>query len=467
MRTIFAVPPILSSKGQAQSTQNRQYQFFKDPTYIFPVIPATFISMILTAPPHEVLMVDAIAEGLNEVEFAQIIRDMKPDYIVFEANTMVFNRYCEVIDAIKTILPHIKIILCGEHATALPQEAKEKSKADFILHGGKWYFDAFKVITGNDWPKDRVLPHINRDASRWWLYAYNNGNFRNIPATYTMASQDCWYRPKQACTFCSWVSYHPNTTTRSVEDFLDEIEHLIQFGFREFFDDSGTFPVGEWLKTFCTEMIERGYNKHIVFGINMRFGVLSAEQFELLAKAGCRFILWGFESVNQSTLDHLHKGYKTEDMRRDLANARKNNIWNHLTVMMGYPWETLKEERNTYKVVRELLLNDQAASMQATIYMPYPGTRSFQEAKEQGILLTENWDEWTMGKEVVKLKYDFKEALKLQREYYNISLHPKFIFNKIKNLRTVEDVKFYWRTSKKVFNRFSTIFNNQGVSIDG
>ncbi len=466
MKTIFCVPPVPSNKGQAQATQGRQYQFFKDPTFIYPIIPATFATMLLTEPGHEFLWVDAIAEELSEVDFGKLIVGMNPDYIILEANTMVFKRYCEVIDGIKNSLPKIKIIFCGEHPTACPEEAKEKSKADYILHGGKWFYEAYKIITGKIWETSRTLPHINRDISRWWLYAYKNGNFKYVPATYTMASMDCWYRPKQPCTFCSWVSYHPNTTTRTVEDFLQEVEGLINFGFKEFFDDSGTFPVGKWLREFCNEMIDRGYNKYIVWGCNMRFGSLQPEDFALMSKAGCRFILWGFESANQKTLDMLHKGYKTDDMKRDLILSRTAGIWNHLTTMQAYPWETLEEEKRTVKMVKWLLINDWASSAQSTIAMPYPGTRLFQQAKEEGWLINENWEDWDMSKPVMKLKYDYREALKSQRDIYNVSYNPRFIWNKISKIRNIEDFKFYLRLSKKVFRRFSTIFDRQGVALD-
>jgi len=466
MKTVFAVPPIPSNKGQAQATQGRQYQFFKDPTFIYPIIPATFATMLITEAGHEFLWVDSIAEGLDDVEFSKLIVTMRPDFIVLEANTMVFKRYCEVIDGIKSSLPEIKIIFCGEHPTACPEEAKQ-SKADFVLHGGKWFFEAFRIITGKTWPAERLLPHINREISRWWLYAYQNGNFKYTPATYTMASMDCWYRPKQPCTFCSWVSYHPNTTTRSVEDFLDEVEGLINFGFKEFFDDSGTFPVGKWLKEFCNGMIERGYNKYIVWGCNMRFGSLQPEDFALMAKAGCRFILWGFESANQKTLDMLHKGYKTDDMKKDLICSKLAGIWNHLTCMIGYPWETLEEEKRTYEMVKWLLINDWASSMQATICMPYPGTRLFAQAKEEGWLVNEDWQKWDMTAQVMKLQYPFSEALKLQKAYYDISFIPRFGLNKLSKIRNLDDIKFYWRTAKKVFKRFAPLFDKEGVALDG
>ena len=134
--------------------------------------------------------------------------------------------------------------------------------------------------------------------------------------------------------------------------------------------------------------------------------------------------------------------------------------------MMGYWWETLEEERRTFELVKFLLLKDIASSMQATIFMPYPGTKSFDQAKSEGVLLNEDWDKWTMLEPVVKLKYPFKDALKLQSDYYKISYHPKFIFNKIKRIKTWEDIKFYGRLSRKVFDRFGGLVDYGKAAID-
>ena len=40
MRIAIAYPPLKSEKGVALLTQNRQFQWFSRPTYIFPVVPA-------------------------------------------------------------------------------------------------------------------------------------------------------------------------------------------------------------------------------------------------------------------------------------------------------------------------------------------------------------------------------------------------------------------------------------------
>ena len=253
---------------------------------------------------------------------------------------------------------------------------------------------------------------------------------------------------------------------RPVEDVLKEVEYLIQFGFKEIFDDSGTFPVGEWLETFCKEMADRGYNDHIAFGCNMRFGALKPTDFELMAKAGFRMVLWGFESANQATLDRLNKGYKIKAVMQDLILAKAAGLNTHLTVMFGYPWETYAEAKRTYDMVRWLLLKDWAFSAQATICIPYPGTELWDECKEHDWLTSEDWSDYDMSRAIMKVPYPEKELFKLQKGIYNIAYHPKFIYNKLKAVRNIEDFKYYMRIGRKIYDRFGSFMSVGKASID-
>jgi radical SAM superfamily enzyme YgiQ (UPF0313 family) len=460
-RVIFAVPPVKSDKGYPTASQNRQFQYFKDPTFIYPIIPATAASMMLTGK-HEVLWLDAIAEMMDEVEFGQIIIQHPPDFLIFEANTPLINRYYEIINGIKDNLPNIKIILCGEHVTALPEEPRQKCKADYFIEGGKWYYEAYKIVSGEAWDKTKPLPHIHRENTRWWLYAYRNGNFKFIPGTYIMAAHDCWHRP--GCTFCSWANYHKDFFVRPVEDVLLEIEGLIEMGFKEIFDDSGTFPTGEWLNVFCKEMTRRKYNNYISFGCNMRFGALGEQDYIQMAKAGFRMILWGFESANQETLNRLNKGYDVKMVSRDLILAKAAGLQSHLTIMFGYPWETYLDAKRTYDMARWLLLKNWAFSAQATICIPYPGTVLFDQCKDEGLLLTENWDEYDMSRPVMKVSFPEKELFRFQRGIYNLAYHPRFMLNKLMAVRDWEDFKYYMRVGRKIYDRFGN-FHTIGKAV--
>lgn len=464
-KVLICWPPVKGAKGFPTATQNRQFQYFKDPTFIYPIIPATFATMLVHLR-HGVLWLDAIAEQMDEVEFGRILIQAQPTHIIMEANTPLIKNYYEFINAIKENMPTVKIILTGEHVTALPEEVKKECSADYFIEGGKWYFEAFKIITGEEWYNDqrKNLPIIDRQLTKWWLYAYNNGNFKYIPATYIMAAQDCWHRP--GCYFCSWANYHKECYTRDVEDVLTEVEHLINMGFKEIFDDSGTFPVGEWLKNFCTEMYKRGYHKYISFGCNMRFGSLDMEDYKLMAKAGFRMVLWGLESVNQNTLEMLNKCYNTENIKNDLILAKGAGLQSHLTCMFGYPWESYEDAKRTYDMVRWLLINDWAFSAQATICIPYPGTPLFNSCKENGLLKTEDWNRYDMTESIMKIPYSDKKLFDLQKGIYNTSYHPKFIWNKLKQIKSMDDLRYYFRLGKKIYNRFGQFYEISKVSLD-
>src|SRR3990167_3986420 len=452
MKIIIAWPPMTNPKGYLTGGQNRQVQFLPDPFFAYPIIPAIAATM-LAMKGHQVLWLDCIAEELSEVDFGRIIIQYNPDYIVYEASTPVIKRYWEIINGFKDIMPSIKHILCGEHVSALPDENKINCKVDHIVCGGKWYKDVFKIVTCNDWEGN--LPLIDRNLTRWWLYAYKNGNFKYIPATYIMSAQDCWHGK---CSFCSWAEYHKDYFVRPVDEVLKEVELLIEAGLKEIFDDSGTFPTGDWLREFCEKVIYRKYGDYISFGANMRFGALSVDDFKLMSKAGFRMILWGMESVNQVTLDKLNKGYQVKSIMQDLILAKAAGLQSHLAVMFGYPWESYEEAKRTYNMTRWLLKKGWAFSAQATICIPYPITPLWKYCKENNLLLTEDWSRYDMSEPVMKIPYSTKQLFALRDGIYNIAWHPEFILRKLIQVRSIEDIKYYFRIGQKICDRAGQFF---------
>ena len=61
MKVMISYPPISKEKGWATLGQNRQFQYFKNPTYIYPVVPAT-AATLLKQNGFEVIWNDCIAE---------------------------------------------------------------------------------------------------------------------------------------------------------------------------------------------------------------------------------------------------------------------------------------------------------------------------------------------------------------------------------------------------------------------
>jgi len=247
------------------------------------------------------------------------------------------------------------------------------------------------------------LPHADRGFTRFWEYQ-DNGNFKHLPGTYILSASGCWHGK---CTFC--VEQNQKWEVREVNDVISEIEECKQLGIREVFDDSATFPVDDWLYSFC----ERIKKLQIVFSCNMRMVDLD---YQLLRRSGFRMLLFGLESANQRTLDKIGKGVRVEDVKY-IIKAARCGLEPHVAVMFGYPWETDVEVINTLRMVHYLLRKGYAKTAQASFYCPKDA----------------------QGNE---------DHRKYVRRIYGVATSPVFWFNKIKEVRSLDDIRYLWKQIK-------------------
>ena len=485
MKIVICYPPLRLEKGCPTLGQNRQFQYFKDPTYIYPVVPAQAATLLKNSG-YEVIWLDCLAEEISYETFMETIRSEKPDLIVFETKTPVVKQLWNIINDLKNLTSEnwqLKTILCGDHVTALPNESFQNCAVDFVLTGGDYDFlllnlcDFIKKLedknqnvryeeleAGIYYRQDsqikntgvfkldhdlNMLPFIDRDLTKWQLYAYKNGNYKRVPGTYLMSGRDCWWG---RCTFCSWPLLYPEFRSRKTENVLDEVGELIsRYGVREIMDDTGTFPKGEWLRDFCLGMIARGYHKKIYLDSNMRFGALSAEDFSLMKKANFRLLLFGLESANQQTLDKLQKNVTVERVIQDCMLASRSGLYPHITIMFGYPWEDYTAALKTLRLGRWLLKKGYAYTMQATVVIPYPGSPLFQECRQQGWLKTLDWDDYDMKMPIMSSPIPEGKINGLVQGMYRISFHPEFVLRKLNSVKDIDDFAYVLRALKKVY----------------
>jgi len=476
MKIVIGYPPLRKTKGIPQISQNRQFQWTTGGplTYsIYPVIPA-YAASLLKEKGYEVYWFDGLAEKMTYEEWEKKLRAIQPDLLAIETKTPVVKYHWEIIKKLKVKSQKLKVVLMGDHVTALPEESLKNCPADFIITGGDYdfgllsivnYLSKGKKLAPGIWYRDSSklkvksykssgsfelnhsldeLPIIDRDLTKWQLYAYRNSNFYRSPGAYTMFGRDCWWG---RCTFCSWTTLFPGAKFRvmSVRKAIAEVENLVEnYGVKEIMDDSGTFPVGDWLREFCEEIMKRGYNQKVRINCNMRFNSgLTQKDYDLMGKAGFRFILYGLESGNQDTLDRLNKNLQVEQIEPALRMAKKAGLWPHITVMVGYPWEREKEIAKTIYFVKDLSQKGLIDTMQATIVIPYPGTPLFEECQKNNWLKTKNWNNYDMSRPVMRAGVSDAKLLAAVRELYSSSIWNKtFILNTLKQLRNWDGIKY-------------------------
>ena len=479
MKISISYPPIISEKGVPLLSQNRQFQFFQSPTYIYPVVPA-YAATLLANSGYDVMWDDGIAEEKTYSQWLNDLERSKPDVVMIETKTPVVKKHWSMISDIKKVLPTSKVVLVGDHVTALPLESMEQSKVDFILTGGDYDFlllnlvdflnGKVKQLEAGVWYRENGnikstgqfklshslddLPHINRDLSKWQLYSERNGNFKVTPGAYTMAGRDCWWRKDGGCTFCSWPTLYPTFRAMKPQQLADEIGLLIErYGVKSVFDDTGCFPAGDWLRRFANLMIERGYNKKVQFSCNMRFGALSRDDYRLMKKAGFRMLLFGVESGSQATLDRLNKGTTIGGIIKECRVPREEGLEPHITIMVGYPWETRQDAMSTLNVAKMLMQKGWAVTLQSTVVIPYPGSKLYAEALKNGWFRVDptDYERFDM-KEPVMSTPDMtpEEVMKICDEIYKVFLSPQYMLKQLVRIRSLRDLKYSVKGAAKV-----------------
>ena len=504
MRVAISFPPFASEKGIPLLSQNRQYQVFStresegrgfvgalnrfvgnNATVIFPILPALTATM-LNERGHEAIWLDGIAEGWSWDEYCRQVDLARPELMMIETKTPSAPPLYDAIIDLKARFPDMKIALVGDHVTALPEEPFLFCPVDYVIRGGQFDFALLNLANhldhGEDlgggvyWRHDEtriansgvepappvvvdVRPHIDRELVKWRLYAYRNGNFLKT-GTYGWAtgssSADCWWRrrvpggPRRGgggCTFCSWTSMLPTWSVRPVDDYLDELEHLVDIGVEEVFDDTGTFPVGRWLHDFCRGFQERGLHKVLMMGCNMRADALSPAEYEMLGASNFRFILYGIESGNQRSLDLLNKGTTVRQQWESVKWASEAGLEPHVTCMVGYPWETFDEAKRTIDFTRETFERGWINTLQGTIVIPYPGTQLYAQARENDWLRFDgpaNWERFDMREPVLKSPIPTDAIMGLVQSLYTSFLTPRYVTRKLlHSARSRDHFRYY------------------------
>lgn len=535
MKVLISFPP-LEGPGCPTLGQNRQFQWFHNPSYIYPMVPAS-AATLLKNEDHEVIWDDAIARGLTYEQWLGFVRKEKPDLIAIETKTPVVKQHWRIIEDIKpsstvdrrpsttsysdTVIGHRSsvdnrsarftkpiIVLMGDHVTALPEESMQNSPVDFVITGGDydvqllglcraiestidrrpmterkagkkgnnrnakglqntnrqrptvdcslppgiWYREDETIKNTGAFILDHdlnMLPFIDRELTEW--YRYGEKLYKREPFTYTMAGRDCWWG---RCTFCSWTTTFPKFRTRTPANLLDEIGLLIDsYGVQEIFDDTGTFPSGNWLREFCDGMNRRGYNRQVKLSGNFRFNSINEDRAKKMKQAGFRLLKLGLESANDATLKRLDKGTTANEIISGARAAKRAGIEVHLTCMIGYPWETKEDTYRTLNLARQMMVSGLADMLQATVIMPYPGTPLYQEAIDNDWLVidSKDYDKFDMTKPVLKMPdMTAEEITEACQGIYRSFLRPKFLLRHMMAIRSPSDLRFLARGVKPV-----------------
>ena len=173
-------------------------------------------------------------------------------------------------------------------------------------------------------------------------------------------------------------------------------------------------------------------------------------------------VLFGLESASQVTLSRIDKNLSIDQIKDSSKDAKKAGLEPHLTVMLGYPWEGREDAFKTFELAKYLFEKGYADTLQATMVIPYPGTPLFEECKKNGLLVTEDWDEYDMRKLVMKTPLNEEDVKEITQKMYKLFFNPAYVLRKVSKIRSFNDMQFIMRGTRKVFGHIRDFSVGEG-----
>jgi radical SAM superfamily enzyme YgiQ (UPF0313 family) len=193
-----------------------------------------------------------------------------------------------------------------------------------------------------------------------------------------MSARGCSFK----CTFCYRMD--PGYRKRNPEHLLDEVEMLHKnYGITYFsFEDDLLMSSVSHTEEVCLEFIKR--NLPVKWRCNGRLNYCSEELLQLMKDAGCIFINYGIESMDQKVLNNMKKGLRPEMIVQGIEDTLKVGISPGLNFIFG----NHGDNRETLKKTVDFLLKYDDFAQKRTIrpVTPYPGSPIYYDAIEMGLL---------------------------------------------------------------------------------
>jgi radical SAM superfamily enzyme YgiQ (UPF0313 family) len=157
------------------------------------------------------------------------------------------------------------------------------------------------------------------------------------------------------CSFCSTAEFTGRRVRkRRAEGLLDELRYYRDtYGVKRFSFDDDIFTVDrKRALEICQAIISSGLFRTIEWGCNTRMDCIDELLIDVMAQAGCRFILFGIESGSPEVQDRFGKGRRSlHRFREKLTHMLRKGIEPQLNFILGLPGE----DSNSILLIRNLL----------------------------------------------------------------------------------------------------------------
>ncbi len=276
---------------------------------------------------------DAVQEGLTARETLSRIGSFAPDAVLALVGDVVLEHDARLLAEIRDRSPRCRLFISGDIARFCPQDALERMPAvdgilvDFTspgllahLQGGS---SSDLTLRGdriaNDGPRAGSYEHPLPRADVVGKYRRRLPFFR-VPEYYSiLTSFGCPY----SCLYCNahCVGYR----TRELDDVIRELHHAADLGYASLYVRDATFFFD---RERARTLLEAWQRSGLTFEwmCFSRPDLIDEEIATIAARLGCRLIMLGVESFDESCLSGLSRHLPIEVTRRAFRILRQSRI---------------------------------------------------------------------------------------------------------------------------------------------
>ncbi|MFC1668266.1 B12-binding domain-containing radical SAM protein [Chlamydiota bacterium] len=351
----------------------------------------------------------SILNNLNNQVWKNVLEkilDFKPDVLGISLKTGSYKSGCNIAQLVKEYDSKIVTIAGGIHPTLQKKEVAYSGFFDYVVKG-EGEETCSELLTALS--EGKALDEI-----KGLVFLNNNNNLIETPdrefiaclddlpfpereeiierdkyssdaVSVVMTTRGCPYN----CTYCaSERIWRRKVRFRSPENVLKEIRQVKKKYNSKHFqirDDLFTLKKERVLE-ICSRINKDKLN--ITWQCEVRADSLDEDIVKAMRNAGCIGASVGVESGSDEILTKIQKGETTKDLEKGIVLLKKYGINVGAFIMIGFPYEKETQLYETMNFIKRL----EPDHVIASIVTPYPGTKMYEDAIDDGLI--ENEDLW-------------------------------------------------------------------------
>jgi len=419
---------------------------------------------------HEAHILDCIKDDVKLDGLLEEINRTRPDIVGFQCYTFDLKFVKEALEGCRKISPDIKTVIGGPHPSAVPKESFEyfKDSLDFLFVGeaekgfprllDKLTKNApvdYSDIPGLAWRQDgdikQNLQVFVEDLDSLGMPAWDlirpeeypesqhGAFFKKFPIAPVMITRGCPF----ACTFCTGnIIGGRRIRKHSVDFVLKQMKYLHdERGIREFHivDDNFTFDK-DFAKRLIRGLLEMKLDISWSTPNGVRVDSLDEELLGLMKASGLYLISLGIESGSNRVLKLMKKSTTVEKCRNSVKLIRSAGIDVAGFFIVGFPGETKEDIKKTIDLSLELDL----IRANYFTYLPFPGSRSYNELSQKGSLDKADWDNFYFMNAAFTPEGITRKELKdfQRRAFFKFYMRPRIFWKNISEVMSFRHFKF-------------------------